>query len=162
MVHPAGIFDAIVLDHGLDEGDTGTPFAWAKFKTDHGNITGFFYLSERAAEYSAQKIDAMGFTGMRLEDFNTEPPSCRGNKCEIVVNNEMYDGKERAKVAFVNKPGGGGVQLNKSAKVAASVGALNGLLAKVRKESGTQADAAGAAGAASDESPYDDDSDIPF
>ena len=49
-MHPAGRYEAEILDHGLSTAKTGTPQVAVKFQTDEGTITGWFAMSDKAAE----------------------------------------------------------------------------------------------------------------
>ena len=62
MDHPIGTFnDAEITDHGFGEsGEKKTPHLWVIFKTEHGELQGYFYLTERSAEFTMEKLVHMG------------------------------------------------------------------------------------------------------
>jgi hypothetical protein len=110
-MHPAGKnFEAEVINHGMNQAKTGSDQIVIGFKTEHGEITGFFSLAGGAAEYSIKKLREAGFKGDSLEELNDEP-GFRGAKCFISVDHEKTpDGKEVAKVGWVNATPGGSVK----------------------------------------------------
>ena len=58
-LHPTGVFDDTeILDHGFAEtkGDEPKLYFWVKFETEHGKVFGDFYLTEKAADYTLDKI----------------------------------------------------------------------------------------------------------
>ena len=103
-LHPEGTFnDVEILDHGFDESpDKGTLNFWVKFKTEHGEIGGRFYMSEKAIEHTCKKIAAMGFRGDDLNEL-AGGETLLGKLCQITVEHEEYDGTTRARVGFVNE-----------------------------------------------------------
>lgn len=102
-LHPIGTFnDVEILDHGFDESpEKNTPFFWVSYKTEIGNLTGRFYLTDRTVEYTIQKIEAMGFNGDSLAEL-ADGTALAGNLCQITVEHETYEGNTRARVGFVN------------------------------------------------------------
>jgi len=100
-LHPAGRFEATVLDHGLSESKTGTPSVWIKFETEHGHITYFGYLTDKAAEYAVRALRAAGFEGTDMAEVD-DGQCMIGNKCIVVVEHEDYENETRAKVRWVN------------------------------------------------------------
>lgn len=99
-LHPAGFFIAKVLDHGFSSAKTGTPQFWAKFKTDAGDVVGYFAMSDRAAEYTVEKIQAMGFEGTDLQELSTGTV-LQGHECQIGVTHDTYNNVTREKVDSV-------------------------------------------------------------
>jgi len=119
-IHPAGQFAATVADHGITKTSNGKEQVAVKFETEHGFITGFFALSEKAIEYTLEKLQACGFDGSSLLELQSDPPRLAGNKCSIKVVHEEYDGKTNAKVQFVNPDGYVGFELKKDTDAAAN------------------------------------------
>jgi Fe-S cluster assembly iron-binding protein IscA len=75
---------------------------------DAGNsVTWFGYFTEKTVD---RTIEALRYCGMEGDDLSAirELP----NKVQIVVEHETYEGKTRAKVAWVNQLGGGAIKLN--------------------------------------------------
>ncbi|MCP4948866.1 MAG: hypothetical protein GY923_15320 [Aestuariibacter sp.] len=103
-IHPEGNFDAVILDHGFSNTQTGTQQFWVKFKTDEGEIHGFLFLSEAAAPHTIAKIRAMGFQGDDLHHLS-DGWALQKHLCNIVVQHDEYKGKVKANVAFVNAYG---------------------------------------------------------
>jgi len=104
-IHPAGIFDAVITDHGFGTSKKkGTPQLTVGFDTEAGHITGFFYLSPAAIEQTAEKVKAMGFKGSKWEDLQ-DGTALKGNKCVITVKHDTFEGRTLAKVEWVNEEG---------------------------------------------------------
>jgi len=107
-LHPVGTFnDTRIVDHGFDESKNGTLYFWARFETpeadEFGSLIGRFYLSDKAAEYTIEKIIAMGFTGETLKEL-ADGTLLNGNLCQITVaakNDEGY--APSVEVKFVNE-----------------------------------------------------------
>lgn len=106
-MHPEGSFEATILDHGFAKSQKkGTAQFWTKFQTTEGTITGYFAFSPKAAEYTIDKIRAMGFQGNDLDELQ-DGTVLRNCMCEVSIKHEEYNGKVSAKVNYVNPPGGG-------------------------------------------------------
>lgn len=133
-MHPAGDFRAQILDHGFSESTTGTPQFTTVFETEHGRITGFFALTDKAAEHTLKKIRAMGYEGDDLSDLE-DGDVLRGCYCTIQVVHEPYNGRTTAKVGFVN-PDGWEPGIKKSAAAAAVARRFNSLLKKTTNGNG--------------------------
>jgi hypothetical protein len=66
--------------------------------------TWFGYLSDAAAKYALASLRAAGWTG---DDISETPlPGVGDVECEVVIENEEYEGKTRSKIQFVNRVGG--------------------------------------------------------
>ena len=129
-MHPAGRFDAEIIEHGITFATTGTEQVVVKFQTSEGTITGWFAMTEKAAEYTIEKLRNMGFAGSDLAEVN-DGECLIGHRCNIVVVHETYKGEERAKVQFVNPEGSGdGGAIERSDGAAANVRKFNVLLKK--------------------------------
>lgn len=130
-LHPAGNFDATILDHGFSEAKTGTMQFWSQFETESGIITGFFPLTDKAAEGSLQKIAAMGYRGTNLPEL-ADGTMLRSMRCSITVRHESYQGEMRDRVAWVN-PEGYVPGPKRDETTAANAAKFNGLLAKIQE-----------------------------
>lgn len=131
-IHPAGTYAAKVLESGLSTTKTGKDQISVRFRTEHGEVTGFFFLTEKAIEYSFKKLSAMGFAADSLADLNNG--AIDGNTCLIEVKHEEYNGVVRAKVDGVYKEGEEpGVR--KDATAANNAKRFDGLWKKVREDS---------------------------
>ena len=106
-LHPKGRFKATVTQHRLLPG-TGKPgddnfkatSLEVDFATTHGAIRTWLSFSAAAKKWTEEKIRAMGFVGTGLD--LVEGASLVGNTCEVQVDHEHYEGKDRAKVGFIN------------------------------------------------------------
>ncbi len=153
-LHPKGFFNAEITDHGFGKSESGTEYLAVKFLTmlegeKVGEITGFFFLTDKAAEYTVQKIRAMGYTGDDLRDLAKDPPILMGKMVKIAVDHYEYKGEMRDQVSSVYPedwvPG-----LKKDAEAASNVTRFNALL-KLAKPAATAKSGATA-----------DESDVPF
>ena len=130
-----GRYDAKILDHGFNEKTKGPQF-WVSFETNtNEKITGFFSLTDRAAEYTIKKIRAMGHQGDSLEELGSGY-ALRGNLCSITVKHEEYQGKVSAKVAYVDPLGyeGGMLELEHDDRAARNASRFDVLLRKEPKQ----------------------------
>lgn len=73
------------------------------------HITGFFSFSDKAAEYTFEKMRNAGWTGDDVGDLTSLAPSTVD--CSITIKHEEWEGETNAKVAFVNKPSDGKVKM---------------------------------------------------
>ena len=131
LIHPTGTFnDAEITDHGFGESANGTPHVWAVFKTSMAEITGYFYLTEKSAAITQERLAIMGVPKSMdwaevvkgIEDGSL----LKGNTVQIVVAADTWEGKTRAKVASVrtNNYIGGPQRSQEAAVNAARFGAL--------------------------------------
>ena len=128
-MHPEGTFAGVIVDHGLTRAATGTLQACIKVETEKGQITGFFPLTDKSAQYTMKTLRAMGFPGDNVAALNDDPPICQGNDVEIVVENEKYHDKVNAKIKWINAPGSSrGMEIKKDAAAAALAKKFNALL----------------------------------
>lgn len=127
-MHPAGSFDAEILDHGYSKSrGKGSDQFFVVFQTEAGTITGFFSLSDKAITYTIEKIRNMEFQGDDLGDL-ADGHALRGNQCSIVVDHEEFDGKINARVGFVNPLGQTGGAIERDATAANNARRFNALL----------------------------------
>ena len=111
LIKTDGTYTATVQSAKFGQSDNGTPFIQFAFVADEGEITGWAYLSEKAFENTVKSLrEAFGFDG-NFEGLNPAEDGSfdcwNGKQCKIVVVLEEYDGKERAKVKFINGLNGG-------------------------------------------------------
>lgn len=66
-------------------------------------ITWFGYFTEKTTARTIESLRICGWTGSDLTDLE----GIGANEVELVVENEEWEGKTRAKVQWVNKAGGG-------------------------------------------------------
>lgn len=65
-------------------------------------LTYFGSFSEKAQEHTFKALRNCGWTGVDLSDLS----GLNADEVSLVVENEEYEGKVRAKVRWVNAPGG--------------------------------------------------------
>lgn len=172
-IHPAGFHNAIVVDHGFVTSSKGNTQLSVQFNTEYGAIRGWFALTPKAAQYTMEKIRAMGFQGGdlgKLADGNI----LEGNQCTLQINHEQDpNGKMRARVGFVNRLGErGGAAVEYDNAAAANAQRFNALLkktpvapvskGKATNTSDTSQDSYGPGWDKADEPPFADDDDMPF
>lgn len=106
-----GTYPAIAIPEqsALGESSKGTPCVEVRFQFQgpadlYGqHIVWYGYLSENALKSTVKGLRACGWQGDNLEDLST----IGAKEVELVIENEEFDGKTRAKVRWVNQPGGG-------------------------------------------------------
>jgi hypothetical protein len=135
-LHPEGLFKAEIMNHGFGKSSTGSEYFGVEFGTllegdATGKITGFFYLTDAAAEETVKKIRIMGYEGFNLHELGVEPPILSGKMVQIQVVHESYQGKIRDKVNWVYpenyEPG-----LRKDVETASNVKRFDALLQKYK------------------------------
>ncbi len=85
---------------GQHAGQTITAFLHFSTEVKPGSKTG-----KSQMDRSIESLRYCGFTGDDIDQFFSQNPE---NEVSITVEHEEYQGKTRAKVAWINKPGGGG------------------------------------------------------
>ncbi len=94
--------------------EKGTPQVAVVFEILRGpfagqRITWMGYFTEKSQERTLKALRICGFEGDDLDKFTDQRPT---NEAAIVVEVETYEGKPRAKVAWVNDPTfGGGMKM---------------------------------------------------
>jgi hypothetical protein len=128
-IHPAGKFLARPQSGAqLGETKNGTPEVAVVFETAHGVLTGHLYLSEGAAERSLKSLRYCGWTSDDIGDLSSIGPHAQ---VELVVEHETWEGKEYAKVEWVNKVGANLAPLDAGKKAALSA-RLRGIAMQTR------------------------------
>lgn len=70
-------------------------------------ITSYHYFSsDKAIEISLEQLRTGGFTGNDITDLRSLHPDANPPEVELVIEHEVYGGKTRPKVKFVNSLGG--------------------------------------------------------
>lgn len=128
--HPTGEYRAKVLDHGFAPAGTGTMQFWVKYQTESGEIVGFFAMTDKAVEYTAEKVKAMGYQGGDWREL-ADGSALRGAECMIEVREHTNpnNGVTRNQVNAVwpvdgEKPG----RLSHADPAAANVARFNAVL----------------------------------
>lgn len=120
-----GRYRAKATEWQLGEASTGTPQIGVTFEVIEGDhkgdrISGYFALSDAAAEYTLEKVRNCGWTGSDITELDSETAVGMGSKIvELVVEPEdqKKDGKpvideqtgevkRRLRIQFVNRNGG--------------------------------------------------------
>lgn len=138
-LHPEGQFTATVLDHGLTTSNRGNTQLAVKFETEHGEITGWFAMTDKAIEYTMEKIIAMGYRQESLVGLN-DGRCLVGNKCVITVAHQNYEDKTSAKVSFVNPEGYAGKEIKRDSDATDNVKRFDALLRKKLRSAPVQQD----------------------
>ena len=129
-LHPEGTHAAEVVDHGITKSQSGTEQVAIKFQTAHGYVTGWFPLTDRAVDYTIEKLVAIGFTGRSFSALN-DGRCMVGKKCSITISHEVYEGKTRVKIKYVNPEGYEGMEIKRDEAAARSVSRFDALLRKI-------------------------------
>jgi len=109
MIGP-GTHVAKVKNHVLAKTSTGIEQIAVTFETDDGTITWYGYFTDKAIK---RTIESLKILGWNPEEHDHQVASLHdtgllvGAEAEIVVENEEYDGRTRAKVRWVNSIGTG-------------------------------------------------------
>lgn len=103
MIKP-GVYIGTVVGHNVGETKNFEPQVAVNFSlsTDEGpqKITYFGYFTEKAAKYTIQNLITCGLKGNHpAGDLEI------GKQVELVIENEAYEGKTRAKVRYINEIG---------------------------------------------------------
>ena len=101
------------IDGYVDKAGTGTEYVAIKLRVTNGDetdseITWFGYFTDKTIDRTIESLRILGWRGDDLSDL----AGITENEVEIVVRNEEYEGQTRARVAFINRIGGG-VRLEK-------------------------------------------------
>jgi len=120
---PAGIYNAVAVPVDTEEegrlwaqfgeAKSGTKQVVVHFQILEGDHAGtrlpwFGFFTKDAARRTVEALRLAGFKG---DDLATLPTQQLDQKVSVTVEHSEWEGKVRAKVAWVNRPGGGGVKL---------------------------------------------------
>ena len=164
-----GTHQVVVVDTALGEsGAKKTPHVAIQFEGEMGDrISAYLFLSDAAWPYTKEKLSTLGWDadvrGHRFEELNESPSPLAGQKAEIVVVVENYDGKVRHKVQYINTPGSG-VERMEPAAARTFADTLRKRLLSGGKAKAQEQERFGAEMEALEASvpPPHDDSDVPF
>lgn len=169
-----GVHPAKVVQHQLGKSGTGTPHVAVLLENAAGDrITWYGYLTDAALEYTLKTLGVMGWDPVahdgQISSLN-ETDLLVGAEVEVVVETEEWNGEHRAKVKWINQPGGGlglGMEADDAKSLAAKL--RKKILAAPRPKVNAQAGpsrpaarAAAPAGAAAGKPLSDPDDDLPF
>lgn len=87
---------------------TGTKYISITFKdpTSNEQIEGAIWLTRKALNQARRSLEALGFDvdNSELQILQDQPIFLAGRRAEIVVEMETWNGQERAKVRWINRP----------------------------------------------------------
>lgn len=157
-LHEEGRFRATALEGDYGRAQTGTEQVAVLFKLETGaQLTWYGYLSENAADRTLESLVHCGVSDLAtLADLGSKD-------VEVVVQHDTYEGKTRARIAFVNALGSGGVAMKNKASEAdkASIAKrFKGNFLKLQKQHGDAPAASSASKPRAKATGTDDD--IPF
>ena len=134
MTHTAGSFAAKVITHGFTTTMKGADQLAIEFETSEGKVTAYLALTDKAAQYSIDKIRAIGFCGDDMGQL-ADGTAMAGMQCTIEIQHETYNGKVLARVGWIYPAGetGHGNGIKRDAGAALKAQAFNALLAKAKK-----------------------------
>lgn len=154
MMKNEGKFAAKVIDHDLEaDKDMNLKAVHVKFAVldsdgTEKEITAFMSMKGGAIPITLQNLVLLGFKGTKDSDILTlsrkvqgsdelKPLVLDGDKVvELVLENEVYQGKKRLRVKYINEPGrGGGMKRFDGSAAVVNLGGLNisGHLAEARQ-----------------------------
>lgn len=109
----AGYYRARAVEYALGKTEKGGRQVAVRFETldDEGrsgaSITWYGYFTDKTRERTLESLQHCGWEGDDITDLS----GIERNEVQLVVEHEEYEGKVRAKVAWVNRPGGGGIAI---------------------------------------------------
>jgi len=106
MTTPDGRYRARAIDGDYGKSSKGTPQVVVLFELENGvRRTWYGYLSEKAADYTLDSLRACGVTD--LESL----AGLGSTEVELVLETEVFDGRENQRVRYVNALGSGAVSV---------------------------------------------------
>jgi len=109
---PAGTYETpeVVSHCVIESSKKATPGVHVVFRQhweggSWSDIAADLWLSDGAIDRSFDALEALGWFGQDVAELNTGAVVLRGDGCSITVEHEEYEGKARARVAWVNKQG---------------------------------------------------------
>src|SRR4051812_44973200 len=109
---PAGKYPARAEHWRLAQASTGSEQVAVDFKfTDPtlGSILWFGYFTDKTFERTVESLRHCGWKGSDVLELDTPQADLNANEVVLVIEHETYEGKTRAKVAWVNARGGVGI-----------------------------------------------------
>ena len=113
--HP-GVCRFIQIAEGSKAAQVVVSFELIEPDPEAGMFTSYFgSLSDAAIEHTVKALRNCGWQGDDLSELPALAEADQLNEqVELVVKHESWEGKPRAKVAWVNRPGGGKVKLERT------------------------------------------------
>ena len=107
-LHPVGLYDATVVECYFCRSRTsGLPQVLVKVETQHGRLIEYLALSQKAAPFTVEKLQNMGFKGNDLAALG-KTISLVGNKCKVEVIHKTYNGVVEARIDWIRPVDYGG------------------------------------------------------
>lgn len=109
----AGYYRARAIEWALGKTEKGSRQVAVRFETFDDQdqpgerITWYGYFTEKTQERTLESLQHCGWEGDDITDLS----GIERNEVQLVVEHDEYEGKVRAKVAWVNRPGGGGIAI---------------------------------------------------
>lgn len=106
-----GIYTGVVVQHsiGVSNSEKQTPFVLIKFRLDgtQDHINAWVYIvagNENNLRIARKSLKAIGFDPDKQDigDLQTNPTLLAGNKCELELAAEEYNGNSTIKVKWIN------------------------------------------------------------
>lgn len=94
-MHEAGTFKATIVSHAFNTTKKGAAKFQVLFATElNQEINGNFYLSQKAAPYTMEKIRIMGYQGDDLNELAKNEYLLANNECTVTIKHETYTHEE--------------------------------------------------------------------
>lgn len=112
MLQP-GYYRGRAIEWGLGKTEKGTRHVAVRFQTldeqerPGESIAWYGYFTDKTTERTLESLQHCGWEGTDITDLS----GIERNEVQLVVQHEEYEGKVHARVAWVNRPGGGGIAI---------------------------------------------------
>ena len=127
-----GTYTATIASHHMAETKKGEPQVVISFDIEDAgvleSIKYYGYFSDKARPYTIKNLITCGLVGN-----NPAGDLQIGKKVQIVVESEVYEGKSRQKVKYINQEGGSATKLSQDL-AKAKFAQLEGDVMKARAE----------------------------
>jgi hypothetical protein len=134
-----------ITGNALDQSNSGSPSVCIAITTHEEGprvLYANLYLTEAAFDSSVKVLrEVIGWEGFDIRELNE--PIFKGIEVTAACAWETYEGKDKFKVKFINKPGGGGVKKLDPMQAETLARSLNARLAALGRASGSARPAAG-------------------
>lgn len=108
MAYKPGKYKARAVRGGMGESRNGTPQIGIEFAYEQDGVEQKIwwigFLTEKALKHTLEKLAVVEFTG---DDAFPEGAINTTKEVEIVIEEQVYEGKTQYKVAWINEVGGG-------------------------------------------------------
>ena len=140
---------ATVVSHGFSlSSEKKTPYVWLEFKfnniqSENGEeltARAMLYLSDGSIEYTLKKLSVLGWNGQSVCELDPNEPEgfdFKGKVANITGKIEVYEGKSRPVVEYINDPNYSPTPAIDSDSLKALDGKLRGKIAAFRAKNKT-------------------------